>query len=744
MCLTVVLLNCFKLLTCVKLVVNLWLRIITSLAFANDTSLERHHYQYVNIYSHQYYNNIIRVKMNSSMKVGIYLAVWFIVTTGFNKTMAQNISTQLEHQTLTHILNFLKFKNDFDFSSIILVTDEERSSNANSIRNEAFNYLHSDKNNFQFVIIPLSYNSEISNMSYHFKASLDTGKPSLIIIDEPKLIIPFKKLVGHHGMSVDMIKNNCWLLIDCGNGANDSISIQELVSSVMNKGIDVSSRIFYVRETDLSADLYEMYRKCPESHIDNVYITTFGKLESRKQRYMDFIWNRRQNLGGCKLRIAYIVDYPFIDEVKEIDPQLHDPSSCLNEGGKIMCGHYIALFKNFVENSNFAIEWVLANETKYGSYDETKKKWLGVVGVLNQNKAEFSPLQFTVTNSRSNAVQFSPTLTNLEARMYMKRPSYGGSWQTYIEVLDFHYWICLCVSVFVLSVSCSLHYNIYKHMQQPREIEDWHTTSVASAFSLVFISFTSQEIKGISRFAPTSFKILFFTICVFGMVNYFIYSGRLISTLLTKETELPINYLRDILDHPDYQLAVQDGSSKEGYFRYATSEPQKTLWDEHMDGREKARVKSAELDDTLMNDEKRIVFISSYYAEMYLPNYPCNIIKLKGIYLRGSTNALAFRPNSPYYRLFSHVLAKIKNYGEWDHIKTRKDENRNTVSCLNNEGVDMSLGYGNTFTMFVVFGMGLAVSLVLIIGEWVCKYVLNICKKERGGSVEDKNVKSTE
>ena len=117
---------------------------------------------------------------------------------------------------------------------------------------------------------------------------------------------------------------------------------------------------------------------------------------------------------------------------------------------------------------------------------------------------------------------------------------------------------------------------------------------------------------------------------------------------------------------------------------------------------------------------------------MYLPNYPCNIIKLKGIYLRGSTNALAFRPNSPYWRLFSHVLAKIKNYGAWDNIKTRKDETRVTVSCLNDKDEDMSLGYGNTFSMFVVLGMGLAASTVLTVVEWVREYLpMSVIRKGR-------------
>jgi len=205
------------------------------------------------------------------------------------------------------------------------------------------------------------------------------------------------------------------------------------------------------------------------------------------------------------------------------------------------------------------------------------------------------------------------------------------------------------------------------------------------------------------------------------MMNSVVYNGKLISRLLDREKELPINTLDDILNYPEYQLAVQDGSSKVNYFSQATTEPQRTLWTRRMEGKEEAFVESAKLDETLMKDEKRIVFISSYYAEMYLQNYPCNIIKLKGAYLKGSTNALGFRPNSPYFKVFSHILVKIKNFGQWDLITTRKDENRITVSCLADQKDEITVGYQNIFSMFVLLGIGVIIAAAFSIVEWAHK-----------------------
>ena len=104
--------------------------------------------------------------MNSCLKASIYWKVWFVLTAYFSKIMAQNISTQ-PNNIFPKIVDFLKSKNDLDFSSVILVTDEERYYTTDSIRNEIFRYLHSTQNNFQLLIIPLIHNGVTLNISNH-------------------------------------------------------------------------------------------------------------------------------------------------------------------------------------------------------------------------------------------------------------------------------------------------------------------------------------------------------------------------------------------------------------------------------------------------------------------------------------------------------------------------------------------------------------------------------------------------
>ena len=111
-----------------------------------------------------------------------------------------------------------------------------------------------------------------------------------------------------------------------------------------------------------------------------------------------------------------------------------------------------------------------------------------------------------------------------------------------------------------------------------------------------------------------------------------------------------------------------------------------------------------------MNDENKILFCTAYYSEMYMPNYPCNIKKLNGRYLQGSSNALAFPMESPYHKVFNHILERIKDFGTWDLITSRMDERRHTVPCSMQYDEIMALGYENIFSVFIMLGIGLGIA----------------------------------
>ena len=400
---------------------------------------------------------------------------------------------------------------------------------------------------------------------------------------------------------------------------------------------------------------------------------------------------------------------PFVYEISNENNHTLN-SNCIQRSRKIICGSYIQLFKVMVDVLNFTIEWVNVEDNKYGSFDKAKNKWNGVIGALAENRADFSLLHFSVTIARNKVIQYTAPITETEARMYMKKPSYSGSWETFVDVFDGDYWFALIGLSVLTSCICCFHFLVGERDSGVSKC----ISNFGSGVSFVCLAFSSQDtyiVEKISNPSAKSAKILFFTVCLFGMMNHTMYCGKLISFLLVKDTPLPINSLEDILRHPEYQLMVQAGSAEEDYFKLSTDWPQNEIWNKTMNGRKEAFVSSVSMDSTLMKDGKRILFCTSYYSEMYMPNYPCNIKKLNGAYLQGSSNALAFPLESPYHKLFSHILTRIQSFGTWDLISTRMDENRFTVPCSIQKDENMAFGYENIFSVFVMLGIGLGTAV---------------------------------
>ena len=323
----------------------------------------------------------------------------------------------------------------------------------------------------------------------------------------------------------------------------------------------------------------------------------------------------------------------------------------------------------------------------------------------------------SITTSRSKAIRYSVPITETEARMYIRNPTYKGSWVTYLEVFDSMVWFALLLmSVVVSFFGCILFMN-----KEDKLISSKYMSSFGSAFSFFWGAFSFSQDNGvvekIAKATGRSVKMFIFIVSVFGMTIFYHYEGKLISYVISRDTILPINNLEDILRHSEYQLMVQSGSAEEDYFKLSTSWPKNKIWSNTMENNKKAFVSSSEMDKVLMQDESKILFCTAYYSEMYMPNYPCNIKRLGGSYLQGSSNALGFPKDSPYRELFSHMLTKIKNYGTWQLIRTRMESTRPSVACLKTKDEVIEVGYKNTFSLFVMLGVGILVATAHLLLE---------------------------
>ena len=286
--------------------------------------------------------------------------------------LQRNISSSQANTTglsrkdvLAKTLLFLKSKNDLDFSSISMLMDEETCMDG-MICKDIIRFLFSKENDIPFTIFPTYKGIKHLNITNFLDKSFGTNgittdhKISLVIVNSPFETQILQDIFWFIGDT--SIRNNFWLFLDTINKTND---ISTKVIAAGNEKIEFSSRFFVLAGNSDIAMLSEIYKKCPSIPA---IVSPVATLEGHKNDMdaVDIIWNRRQDLTGCPLRVAYINDPPFVyEKVNKVNQNVN--SDCLQRSGKIICGSYIQFFKLMLDVLNFMIEWVNVKDNKYGS-----------------------------------------------------------------------------------------------------------------------------------------------------------------------------------------------------------------------------------------------------------------------------------------------------------------------------------------------------------------------------------------
>ena len=134
-----------------------------------------------------------------------------------------------------------------------------------------------------------------------------------------------------------------------------------------------------------------------------------------------------------------------------------------------------------------------------------------------------------------------------------------------------------------------------------------------------------------------------------------------------------------------------------------------------------------------MEDEPKAIFFYKREAELGLEGYPCLIKRSKKSYIKGSI-AFAFQKNSPYTKLFSHFLLKMRETGEVQalyrkhlttlkHLKHRNDVcSRKSSECMPG-ALDCvpSIGIETICSAVVVVIVGIALG----VGIETVQFILN-------------------
>ena len=301
-----------------------------------------------------------------------------------------------------------------------------------------------------YTCTSLSHFNNATNHTQKITKSLVQSKRSLVILTEVTQDLFFAVSEADTRITFKHI----WLFL---YGFEDKRKIKNDVKPRPPKVINPAHIYFnsnvFVWQGDLGKGfLWEVYRICTEASIVKKLLLTF-KRNYVVQRKFEYIWERRNNLGGCRIKVAYINRPPYMYEKSHnsIAESYGKRQTCFHGGNKTMCGNYAPLLNLLVNQLNFSIQWVNTNDTAFGVLNLTFQEWDGAIGLLDKKKAELAPLWFTMTPSRASFVDFSSPIGNYGSHLYMKRPDREASWSTYYDVFDEKYLLVMIVFFILIS-----------------------------------------------------------------------------------------------------------------------------------------------------------------------------------------------------------------------------------------------------------------------------------------------------
>ena len=444
------------------------------------------------------------------------------------------------------------------------------------------------------------------------------------------------------------------------------------------------------------------------------------------------------------MRVNYFDDPPIL---KVIKPQNFDAdnsgteNSYLTAGNLTLKGTKTELFKSLMNELNFTVEWVYEPSHTYAQYNPKTKTWKGILAQLKNGEAEMSIIEFSVLLGRSNIVSFSNPTGTSEFGLYMQRPKQSFSWSTFTKVFSIDYWVPV---LFVAVVCCTLLFVVFELADKRKSYYKKDVSSkvrriannFGSGVSIVGLSFGQADVnhgRQLESGSLASAKCLYFTVCMFGTLNYMVWDAGLTATLTVQKFEHPIKSLEDLLDRRDYQLMMFQGTASESYFSDATESETdsvvRRLWKETLENNENAMVHSTQEEElAVLKDRKNVMFTDDVSVSLWA-NYPCEIAAAPTRYNKHS-RAFPFKKNSTFIRVFDIVINKMRETGTVSSIRRHTAQFRPLPNCK--EERKWSIGYQNIFSGFVVSSIGCLIAVLIWFIEYTfCSYFSRRKQKDK-------------
>ena len=389
---------------------------------------------------------------------------------------------------------------------------------------ESITFLVEDKEQGDFSFIRNDVPTSIAESSF----SPQIGK----YCQEGVLMVQRGELTGLHRI-VEMSQNeHClWLLND--DSVRSSLNVSKL---------NLNSQVYTYELGREAVVIREVYSVKAKVEFRNEVFRRSRSNAAEKWSIRNF-WERRSDLKGVELRHV-MLDWRGYG-VKRVDPET---------GAVSRKGLAIDVIDALERLMNFKVVYYEPDDCQWGvKTDADNVTWTGIIEELRVGRADFSTL-LTIIKERSEAIDFTAQVHGDDMVIIMNAlKRVEVNWHAYLHLFRRDTWFYLILVIILLVCGYAV---------------IGHDVSVLQALALIWLLLAQRDYHNFpgGKRLKKSFKILYFTSCLFGFFIFTFYTAILTSLMTASIPEPPIKSFKDIYDK-NLPLTIRGGAVYETYLK---------------------------------------------------------------------------------------------------------------------------------------------------------------------------------
>ena len=270
---------------------------------------------------------------------------------------------------------------------MILSDPENNTENEQKLQERILQYMYSQDTIFGLEVTPNKLC--LSNVSTSLEKVLNISHPTIIVVLDFTTSTAIQ--LGVSGISQQYLRNNTWLIV-----SPDIESLSDIKSffgdrnRFSQRNVVLDTQLYILTGNASSYALFDVYKTCKDHPIILRKIDYFDKSQNDTEKPRT-IWNRRNDLMGCSLRVAYVDELPFISRLVENDTSMDIQNKHVWKSGNVtMFGeglNEIEILKLLTTTLNITVSWVHAEDNSYGVYNRSSRTWDGIIGLILNDQA---------------------------------------------------------------------------------------------------------------------------------------------------------------------------------------------------------------------------------------------------------------------------------------------------------------------------------------------------------------------